>query len=115
MNNFIRILVFVVASSLGGNAAIICAHEVHQQQQPLVPAKPVKTLEIQSQQELQVTGESATKVESQSTKDILLSIGKWVGISLAAVAGAVILFFAGISMYAVHVIGAAPLYSILIG
>ncbi len=85
MNTYLRNLAFIVVAALGSQPVIFYAHEAQQHQQPLMPKKQPKTLEIQSQQELQT--KVAGQTEPSTTKNVMLSICKWVGIACAVLVG----------------------------
>ncbi len=92
MNIRILITAFLI-SIVGVQPTMLCAYQIHQQQQPIIPAKPAKKLEIQSNQELQT--KAVSQAEPSTTKSVLWSIAKWVGITCAIIAGMGVIFFAG--------------------
>ncbi|HSW74211.1 MAG TPA: hypothetical protein VLG71_03565 [Candidatus Limnocylindria bacterium] len=92
MNIRILLAAFLI-SIVGAQPVMLYAQEAHQQQQPIIPARQAKTLEIQSNQELQT--KAVSQAEPSTTKSVLWSIAKWVGITCAIIAGMGVIFFAG--------------------
>lgn len=94
-----------ISFTLASQSVMLSALEM--QQQPILPARQAsQSLVIKDDQQLQARGTTPTASASVSPKTggMLVSIGQWVGISLAVITGAVLLFFSGVGIYCTYLL-----------
>ncbi|HSW74215.1 MAG TPA: hypothetical protein VLG71_03585 [Candidatus Limnocylindria bacterium] len=85
------ILASFLASIVGGQSALLCAYEMHQQSVAPVHKKPASTLVLDDGPEFQT--------KEAKLRGVFFAIAKWVGIACAAIVGAVIAVLAFVFVF----------------